>query len=127
MKEKNALQAVFQAKCPRCRKGDIFTDSALNLKSFGRTNEFCPVCNLQFEQEPGFFYGAMYVSYGLSVAIFLVTVFILYVFFNDPSLETYIISVTVVAFILYPLTFRYSRVIFLYLFGGVRYDPSRIK
>ena len=27
----------------------------------------CPVCNESFERETGFYYGAMYVSYGLTV------------------------------------------------------------
>lgn len=126
MKKRSAIQAALQGKCPRCREGDMFTDSALNLKSFGRTYEFCPKCELQFEQEPGFFYGAMYVSYALSVGIFLATVFVLYVFFNDPGLEVYVTSVALMALILYPLIFRYSRIIFIYLFGGIRYDPGRI-
>ena len=29
--------------------------------------ERCPVCDLQFEREPGYFLGAMYISYGLAV------------------------------------------------------------
>ncbi|MEM9340801.1 MAG: hypothetical protein AAGA66_18855 [Bacteroidota bacterium] len=35
----------------------------------------CPTCGLRYEKEPGNFYGAMYVSYGFSTAIFLVTAF----------------------------------------------------
>jgi hypothetical protein len=30
-------------------------------------NERCPVCGLKFEREPGYFLGAMYVSYGLGI------------------------------------------------------------
>ncbi|WP_436516675.1 DUF983 domain-containing protein [Ekhidna sp. To15] len=79
------------------------------------THEKCPNCQLRYEKEPGNFYGAMYVSYGFSTGIFLVTAFILYYFFNDPSLNVYLITILVVALLLFPLNFRYSRVVFLYL------------
>ncbi|MEO9999723.1 DUF983 domain-containing protein [Ekhidna sp.] len=75
----------------------------------------CPSCNLRYEKEPGNFYGAMYVSYGFSVGIFLVTAFILYHFFSDPTLSVYLITISLVALVLFPFNFRYSRVIFLYL------------
>ena len=29
--------------------------------------EHCPVCGLKFEREPGYFLGALYISYGLGV------------------------------------------------------------
>ncbi len=32
-------------------------------------HERCPLCNLKFDREPGYFLGAMYISYGLSVVI----------------------------------------------------------
>lgn len=75
----------------------------------------CPNCGLRYEKEPGNFYGAMYVSYAFSTAIFLVTAFILYYFFGDPSIEVYLITILVVAALLFPLNFRWSRVIFLYI------------
>ncbi|WP_420319221.1 DUF983 domain-containing protein [Ekhidna sp.] len=81
----------------------------------GSMHANCPNCNLRYEKEPGNFYGAMYVSYGFSTAIFLVTAFVLYHFFNDPGLNVYLITILIVALILFPLNFRYSRVIFLYL------------
>lgn len=32
-------------------------------------NERCSICDLKFEREPGYFLGAMYVSYGLGIVI----------------------------------------------------------
>ena len=88
-------------------------------------NDECPKCKLRYELEPGFYYGAMYVSYGVSVAIFMSTVFFLYWFMGDPSLTTYIVTITVVSLVLYPLNLRYSRVLFLHVFGGVKYKSSK--
>ena len=125
MKEKNPLQAILAAKCPQCREGDMYAHSAYDLKHLGKMNEECPNCKLRFELEPGFFYGAMYVSYAVSVAIFMATVFVLYWFMGDPSLTTYIVTVTIVSLLLYPLNLRYSRVLFLHVFGGIKYKSSK--
>ncbi|VXD12186.1 conserved hypothetical protein [Marinoscillum sp. 108] len=127
MAKKGPLKAIIEGKCPRCREGNMFLYPISNLRKFGAMHENCPHCGHRFEQEPGFYYGAMYVSYALSVGIFLATVFVLYVFVGDPSLETYIISISAVALLLYPFTFRYSRIIFTYVFGGVTYDPKKSK
>ena len=124
MKEKKVLSAVLEGKCPRCREGAVFTHRPWQLTKFNSMYDTCPNCGLKYEVEPGFFFGAMYVSYAVSVAVFLGTVFALYFFFGDPPLLTYIISVTVVSLIFYPLNFRYSRLIFLFTFSGVKYQPQ---
>ena len=112
---RSVLSSVLEAKCPRCRNGEVFTHSVFNLKKMFSMHKNCPQCNLRYEKQPGNFYGAMYVSYAFSTGIFLVTAFILYYFFDDPSVEVYLISILVVAILLFPLNFRYARVVFLYL------------
>ena len=32
-------------------------------------NERCPACGLHFDREPGYFLGAMYISYGLALVL----------------------------------------------------------
>ncbi len=125
MKERSLLQAVLAAKCPQCREGNMFAYSVLNLKHLGKMNESCPHCGIRFEREPGFFYGAMYISYTLSVGLFITTVFALFFLAGDPSLTTYILTISGISFLLYPVNLRYSRVLFLYLFGGINYKPSK--
>ena len=83
----------------------------------------CPQCHLDFEIEPGFYTGAMYVSYSFSVALFIIVGFILYLFFNDPDLTVYVSITLLLVILLFPLLYRYSRVVYLHLFGGVKYDP----
>ena len=39
--------------------------------------ERCPTCNQRFESEPGFYFEAMFVSYGLSAILLLVPALIL--------------------------------------------------
>ena len=43
----------------------------------------CINCNLKYEIEPGFWYGAMYVSYALTVFLAILVWLIMYVLNND--------------------------------------------
>ena len=58
---------ILQQRCPRCRAGTIFRYSI--FRGFPKMHERCPVCDLRFEREPGYFLGAMYVSYGIALVI----------------------------------------------------------
>ncbi len=125
MEKKSAWSAILNHKCPRCYEGDIFEHSlSENPLKFTETHEHCPHCHLRYEREPGFFYGAMYVSYALTMAILLGSAFILYYFFGDPSTGVYIVTVIAAVILLMPVVFRYSRTLYLHAFGGVKYDAS---
>lgn len=122
MSEKGLFQTVLKCKCPNCRDGSMFSHSAYDLRNFSKMPENCPVCKFRFEPEPGFFYGSMYVSYGLSVGIFITSIVLLQLLIINPTLLQYISTVSIAAILLYPLTFRYARVIFINIFGGAKYD-----
>nr|WKN36916.1 DUF983 domain-containing protein [Tunicatimonas sp. TK19036] len=125
MQRKSVGYALLNHKCPRCRTGDIFRYSLFQKPTkFTSTYKKCPHCGLQYEREPGFFFGAMYVSYALTMAVLLATAFILYNFFNDPEVTVYIITVPMVVILLLPVVFRYSRTLYLHGFGGVKYNPG---
>lgn len=126
MQEISTAEAILKTKCPRCHQGDIYTYPFYTL-GFSKTNKLCSHCGLMFEREPGFFFGAMYISYAFTVAILLGTSFVLYYGFGDPSVWVYMVSVPLVALLFVPLSFRYSRVLFLYAFGGVSYNRSYAK
>jgi uncharacterized protein (DUF983 family) len=60
---------IFNQKCPRCRKGNMFHDTkAYHLRNLFKMHDHCPVCGQRMEIEPGFYYGTSYVSYALTVA-----------------------------------------------------------
>lgn len=124
-KKRNLLPAMLQERCPRCRSGKMFTHGAYNLVKFTDMPERCPVCDLRFEVEPGFYYGAMYVSYGFSVGFVLVISFIIYMLVPKAPLWLYPTSIMIVVIGLAPLSFRYSRVLMLYGFGGVKYEVGK--
>ena len=86
-------------------------------------NANCECCNLKFEREPGFFIGAMYISYAFSVALFT-TVGVALSVLGDFAVSTYIITIIIAVILLLPILFRYSRIIYLHAFGGVKYNPQ---
>ncbi|AHJ96595.1 DUF983 domain-containing protein [Hymenobacter swuensis] len=114
--------ALLQQRCPRCHQGPLFTTSALHVTRFAEMPADCPVCGQHYEPEPGFFWGAMYISYAFSTAIMLITGFLVYHLLHDPAVWVYVTSVAVAAVLLTPLSLRYSRTVLLYLFGGIDYD-----
>lgn len=125
MPKNSLLYAILNHKCPRCRQGNLFTYTLFQKPhKFTSTNKSCPHCELIFEREPGFFFGAMYVSYALTMGVLLTTAFILYNVFGDPELWVYIVSVPLIVLLLLPVIFRISRTLFLHGFGGVSYDPK---
>lgn len=118
--------ALLALRCPRCHEGNIFTSRALSFQ-FADMPEACPVCGQPTEPEPGFYYGAMFVSYAFSVAIFAVTAAALYFLFGDPEIWVYVVVVGLTAMLFTPLSVRYSRMLMLYLFSGVDYQPNWVR
>ena len=117
---RSLVAAQLHCKCPRCREGDIFTYPLRSVFKFGIMNRTCSVCGILFEPEPGFYYGAMFVSYAFTVAIFVVISTFLFLFIH-PEEEVYLIANMIAVALTIPVSFRYSRVLFLYWFGGYRY------
>lgn len=119
----NAFRAIISEKCPQCRKTAMFENPPVHWKDFTKMNEQCSNCGLRFQVEPGFFIGAMYISYAFIVGIIIATALTLYNFFGNPEAWVYITTVIVASALLLPFIYRYSRVLFLYWFGGVDYRP----
>ena len=120
--------AALQAKCPRCRRGDMFSTPMYGFK-LQKMNENCPHCGLKFEREPGYFYVSMFISYGMNVLQMLIAAILTYLItsnLEDPLL--YIAVIFPVIFILSPFNYRFSRVILLYwLTPGLYYVPEMSK
>ena len=116
--------ALLALRCPRCHQGKLFLYPATNLTKFTDMPAECPVCGQTYEPEPGFYFGAMYISFGFALTIFLLCGIVLYYLANDPDSWVYVSTVAVINIALTPLIFRYSRAIMLYLFGGTRYNPQ---
>ncbi len=113
------IQAIFGCKCPRCREGSLFENPPVLYKKFGKMPVTCKVCGLRFEKEPGFFFGAMYISYFLSVGVVLALAVLLRYFGGNPEPGVYVLASLLPLLLLYPLIFQQSRSIYLYLIRGL--------
>ena len=82
----------------------------------------CPHCGYKFEREPSFFTGAMYVSYAFSVAI-VITVFVALAILGIDNLIVSIGSVIGIVILCIPMSYRYSRVLYLHMFGDYVFRP----
>ena len=120
----SSLLAFTAQRCPRCHQGLVFETSALNLTRFQQMRQSCPACEQYYEPEPGFYWGSMYISYAFSVAIVVVVGLAVYWLGHDPATWVYVTAVAVTTVLFVPLSFRYSRMVMLYLFAGIDYDPA---
>ncbi|MDP2187199.1 MAG: DUF983 domain-containing protein [Sphingobacteriaceae bacterium] len=116
--------ALAECRCPQCRTGAMFKYPALHLHKATAMHETCPHCGFKFEIEPGFFWGAMYISYAFGVAISVIFGVLANYLFNDPEIWVYMVMIFTPLLLVSPLSMRYSRVLMLYFFGEVSYRPE---
>jgi len=110
------LSSILRAKCPRCREGNMFMPGNLYSRKFSDMHPNCPCCGQTFEPEPGFYYGAMYVSFGLSTGIFLGVILVLNFLVAEITMAMVLITVMVIVVGLLPVMFRLSRAIWINIF-----------
>jgi hypothetical protein len=102
----------------------MFKYSALSPK-FTVMHEYCEKCHQKLEPEPGFYFGAMYISYAFSVALFVSISIAIFVLFGEKApLWYYIVAILIASLVTLPFSFRYSRSLMLHWFGGISYEKK---
>jgi uncharacterized protein (DUF983 family) len=112
----NKLYSIFKGKCPVCHEGEFFEAHPYNLKKAGDIYEHCSECGQKYSKEPGFYYGAMYVSYGIGVALF-VTIWVgsLILGFELGIMDLFIV-VSVALFVASPYLYALSKITWANIF-----------
>jgi hypothetical protein len=78
-------------------------------------NERCPVCGLVFGRgEPGYFTGAMYVSYALAIPLIALLTLIEYLLLPGWALWQLVLLAWALCVPLIPWVWQYSRVIWIH-------------
>lgn len=116
------IYSTVANKCARCHKGKIFEkNNPYSFKGPFEMREFCSECDLKYEREPGFFYGALYVSYALMSGIFIIWFFtdLLWIHMEAVNLAILVVSSMLV---LFPVVLRSARIIWLNFF--IRYNKK---
>ena len=119
------LFSIFTGKCPVCHEGEMYVSkNPYKFKKALVMHERCSHCQTKFKIEPSFFYGAMYVSYGLGVALAVATFIISYFFIGLSRLESFF-AITGTLIVLMPVILRLSRNIWINFF--FHYDAQKAK
>lgn len=109
------VSGILKEKCPVCGKGDVFRSKGNPiLLKVPQMNEYCPQCQHRFETEPGYFTGAMYISYGLNVLELIVLFVVGLTVGVSLDYIMYVLMGLVLCF--WTFNFRKARIIWMYLF-----------
>lgn len=108
------VKAVALQRCPVCLQGKVFS-SLLGM------NTTCPVCGLKFERETGYFLNSMFVAYTIGFLMLAPSAFLMA--WLDVSILVFALVLTVETAVLWPLLFRFSRIIWLHLDQAL--DPRK--
>src|SRR5690348_3352318 len=101
------VQAILRQRCPICHEGRVWRRGIT-------MNETCPNCGLIFEREQGYWLGALYVAYALSVPVLSMGTILIWLTTHASFGRSFLLAM--IAFVpLSPIVFRYSKVIWLYL------------
>jgi uncharacterized protein (DUF983 family) len=110
-----AERRALRLRCPRCGRAPLF-------RGWFTMNLLCAVCDLTFERAQGYWVGAIYVNYGVTVTIAVAGGFLLWTRAGlDPVGQLVLWIPFVVAFPLW--FFRYSRSLWLGLEYGLNPEP----
>ncbi len=122
LKKGSKLNSILTGSCPKCHEESMYLEkNPFKMGKIFEMHETCSHCGTRYKMEPSFFYGAMYVSYGLSIA-FAVAAFIISNVFIGLGLLHSFIAIVVTLVLTFPIILRLSRNIWINMF--VHYDKN---
>ncbi|QLE00629.1 DUF983 domain-containing protein [Galbibacter sp. BG1] len=122
LKKGSKLYSILTGSCPKCHEESMYVSKNMyNPRETIHMHEHCSTCGTKYKIEPSFFYGAMYVSYGLGTA-FAVAAFVISFLFLGSSLKTAFFAIIGTLIIFMPIIMRLSRNIWINFF--FKYDPN---
>ena len=120
-KRGSKLYAIRKSRCPKCHQGDLFKSSLLSGEGVYNMYKKCEECGQDFELEPGFYWGAMYIGYGLYCFYMLGTIAVLF-FGAGITLNQSFVVALLGGIIMIPYIARRSRVQWINI--AVRYNKK---
>lgn len=116
------LYCILTETCPKCHSTKLFSSGAFNFSNPLQMHEKCSKCEQVFELEPGFYWGAMYMAYGLSSALLLTTFVVCNVYFGLNITQSYFIMIGLLI-VFFTMIFRFARAIWINMF--VSFDKKK--
>lgn len=125
LKKGSKLYSILTGSCPKCHEESMYANNnPYRLSQIFKMHERCSNCRTKYKIEPSFFYGAMYVSYGVGIA-FAVAAFVISFLIIGTSLTSAFIAIVATMIVFMPVIIRLSRNIWINFF--IKYEPTQIK
>lgn len=123
MKHPSKLISLLTHKCPHCRTGDLFETRIASFRKLFYMPPSCPKCGQNYYPEPGFYYGAMFISY-IITAFYCLGFAGICLFVFHLSVNAAFIWLFVSLMIFYVWFYRTARSIWIHV--NVRYDSKAL-
>jgi uncharacterized protein (DUF983 family) len=125
LKKGTKLYSILTGTCPKCQQESMYVNqNPYKLSETMQMHEHCSHCHFKYKMEPNFFFGAMFVSYGVAVGVGIL-IFVISFLGLKTNLKTTFIAILSGLVILMPIITRISRNIYINLF--VNYDKNAAK
>lgn len=119
------IYSIFTGVCPVCQEESMYkAKNPYQLTRIFDMHERCSHCHTKYKIEPSFFFGAMYVSYALGVAISFFVFLIAHYGFKVSLLNAFW-AIVITLILLMPVIIRLSRNIWINIY--LHYDKRVAK
>lgn len=120
IKKGTKLYSIIFGSCPKCQEESMYmSKNPYILSDTLKIHQHCSHCKTRYRLEPSFFYGSMYVSYGVGIA-FAVAAFVISNLILDANINVTFLSIIGTLVVFGPIIMRLSRNIWINLF--IHYD-----
>lgn len=121
---KSLISSIATCSCPQCREGKLFPVSQFSYRRLSEVNKTCEICGANLIPEPGFYDGAMYISYAFSVALVITSLVAVNVLAEEPELWMYLTTVVILNILLVPAMLRYSKTLYQFGVGKLKFKKD---
>jgi uncharacterized protein (DUF983 family) len=119
----NPLYGPAKLRCPRCHEGKLFKTPTFSYSKPFEMPERCSHCGLDYWPEPGFYYGAMFISY-IFTGFFCISFVLALHWGLGWSTGASFGALIAICAIFFVYIFRLARAIWLSI--NVRYNPNAV-
>jgi len=116
IKKGQFLYSILKFKCPSCHDGDFFVSHPYDLTKVGDVFSECIYCKTKFSKEPGFYFGAMYISYAFAVAFAIVLYLFFELVFFALEFEFFLLVYALLILLISPYLYALSKILWANLF-----------
>ncbi len=122
LKKGSKLNSILTGTCPKCQNESMYLNkNPFIITQTMKMHEQCSHCGTKYKMEPNFFFGAMFVSYGVAVGFGILVFLFTYLILKTTLIASFI-SIFIALILMTPAITRLSRNIYINIF--MSYDKN---